>query len=187
MSPEKPLVSETTIARKFVFHVLQTVVECWPHLSGEVLRDYFSDPTVLDSEAAPYEFAFALAAVQIQALPNLFPADQAARIRSHVVRSLCSEDIGPYPAGAIEEYQAAWDRSLQMGEHPWFGVAAVLFDKLASETASDPMTINQMLLSVLGGELTLRGGPFWKTARSEYSIEPSSGEDAVDPRGPKGK
>jgi hypothetical protein len=170
---EKPRVSETAIARQFVLHVLQTAVECWPHLSQDVLRDYFASPTVLDTEAAPYECAFALAAVQIQALPNLFPTEQAARIRSHVVGWLCSicqgqpsEETRPYPAGAIEEYQVAWDRSLQVAEEPWLGAAAVLFDKLVNEVASDPMTINPMLLFVLGGELSLRGGPFWKTALS---------------------
>jgi hypothetical protein len=143
---EKPSVSETAIARQFVLNVLQAVEESWPRLRRESLCDLFQDPTVLDSEAAPYEFAFAAAAVQIQALSNLFPADQAARIRSHVVDRLCAFASGPYPAGAIEEYQAAWDRSLQMAEYPWFGVAAVLFDRLASDVASDPRTIRPMLL-----------------------------------------
>jgi hypothetical protein len=52
----------------------------------------------------------------------------------------------------------------------------VLFGKLVGVVVSDSMTINQILLSVLGGELTLRGGPFWKTALSVYGIEPAEGE-----------
>lgn len=62
----------------------------------------------------------------------------SARLRSHVVHWLCSEPIGPYPAEAIEEYQAAWDGWLKMAEEPWLGIAAVLFDKLANRVASDP-------------------------------------------------
>jgi hypothetical protein len=46
--------------------------------------------------------------------------------------------MGPYPAEAIEEYQAAWDGWLKMAEEPWLGIAAVLFDKLANRVASDP-------------------------------------------------
>ena len=60
---EKPSVSETAVARRFVLHV-------GPRLSGGVLRNFFRrDPTGLDREAAPYEFAL-----------DLYPADQAARL-----------------------------------------------------------------------------------------------------------
>jgi hypothetical protein len=68
-----------------------------------------------------------------------------------------------------------------MAEEPWLGIAAVLFDKLANRVASDPKTIDPMLLYTLGGVVTLCGGPFWKTALTAYSIEPGSGEETPGP------
>jgi hypothetical protein len=134
---EKPSVSEMAIAGQFVLHIGQTVQESWPQISGGLRTFFRNDPTVLDGDIAAFEFALAVVATQIQALPNLLLSDQAARIRSHVVRCLCSDEIGTYPAEAIDEYQAAWGRSLEMAEPPYFGIAYVLFDKLgASETSS---------------------------------------------------
>jgi hypothetical protein len=62
---EKPSVSETAVARRFVLHV-------GPRLSGGVLRNFFRrDPTGLDSEAAPYEFALGSSSFPRRALAVL--------------------------------------------------------------------------------------------------------------------
>src|SRR5262249_59370854 len=79
---------------------------------------------------ASSEGAWAVIAVRVVALRNLLPADQAARFRAHIVRSVCSADAGSGPAAAIDEYEAAWDRSMQVPEPPQVGIASLLFAKL---------------------------------------------------------
>ena len=170
----KKKVSETTIAGQFVFYVCHGVEESWPKIAEELRELFRGDASVLDDQDAPFEFALAVVSIQMQALPNLLSADQAARIRSHIVSCLCSDDkLGTYPAEAIDEYQAAWDRSLQVPEPGFDGIASVLFDKLG---CLDKVSIGKAsfksptMLMALGSAVVTLGGPFWKEAVSQYRI-----------------
>jgi hypothetical protein len=169
----KPKISEEVIAGQFVLHVCRGVEESWPKITDELRQLLHDDASVLDDQFAPFEFALAVIATQMQALSNLLPADQAGRLRSHIIRCLCSDELGTYPKEALDEYQAAWDRSLQVPEPPYFGIASVLFDKLG---CSEALSIGRasfkspITLMALGSTVVTFGGAFWKTAVSQYSI-----------------
>ncbi len=169
----EPKISEAVIAGQFVIHVCKGVQESWPKIVDELRQLFRDDASVLDDEFAPFEFALAVVATQMQALPNLLPPDQAARLRSHIVRCLCSDEVGTYPTEAIDEYQLAWDRSLQVPEPPYFGIASVLFDKLG---CSEAVSIGKasfkspITLMALGSAVVTFGGVFWKAAVSQYRI-----------------
>jgi hypothetical protein len=130
------------------------------------------DALVLDDQFAPFEFALAVMVTQMQALPNLLPPEQAARLRSQIMECLCSDEtVGTYPKEAIEEYQSAWDRSLQVAEPPHFGIASVLWDKLGGSEAvsiDEASFRNPITLTALGGAVIMFGGAFWKEAISQY-------------------
>jgi hypothetical protein len=169
----KQKISETAIAGQFVLHVCRGVEESWPKIAEELRELFRDDASVLDDQFAPFEFALAVVATQMQALPKLLSADQAARIRSHIVCCLCSDKLGTYPAEAIDEYQAAWDRSLQVPEPPYDRIASVLFDKFG---CSDKVSIGKAsfksptMLMALGSAVVTFGGQFWKAAVSQYRI-----------------
>ncbi len=170
---EKPRVSELNIAGQFVRHFFQSVQSSWPDIRKDLSGVLGEDAATLDGEIAPFEFVIAAIAVQIQALANLLPPDQAARIRDHVIRCLCSDELGTYPSDAIDEYQAAWDESLRMPEPPYHGIASVLYEKLGcSGTTSVGGTVfkSPITIMALGAEIIYFGGPFWKTAVSKYTI-----------------
>ena len=120
-----------------------------------------------------FEFALAVIATQIQALPNLLSVEQAVRVRQYVLQCISSPDLGAYPGGAIQEYQIAWDHSLRDGEPPIYGVASVLFDKLGcgstvklgEATFKDPI-----FLMALSEKVVTFGGPWWKAITQQYKL-----------------
>ncbi|MGB5196443.1 MAG: hypothetical protein WBN64_05190 [Candidatus Deferrimicrobium sp.] len=67
----KQKISETAIAGQFVLHVCRGVEESWPKIAEELRELFRDDASVLDDQFAPFEFALAVVATQMQALPNL--------------------------------------------------------------------------------------------------------------------
>lgn len=128
-----------------------------------------------DQQYAGFEFMLAVIACQTQALPNLLPTDQAQRIRKHIMQCLSSPELGNYPSETIHEYQIAWDRSLQQGEPPYFGIAAILFDKLECKSTvklGDASFKSPLLLMALSEKIVTFGGPWWKTVTKKYRLVP---------------
>ena len=133
------------------------------------------EDSISDDQYASYEFLLAVIASQIQALPNLLPLDQASRIREYVMQCISSPDVGSYPCDTIEEYQRAWDQSLQQGEPPFYGIASVLFDKLDCRSIMEigkARFKSPLILMVLSEKIVTFGGPWWKTVTQEYTLVP---------------
>jgi hypothetical protein len=126
----KKKLSEIEVAGQFVLVVTKGVQRHWPEIVNELKSILQAEDFISDDRYASFEFALAVIASQIQALPNLLPSDQARRIREYVMQCLSSPELGSYPREAIQEYQNAWNQSLQQGEPPFYGIASVLFEKL---------------------------------------------------------
>ena len=74
-----------------------------------VLENEFNASISKKSSGFDAFFDFLLASIvcQIQDLPDLFPDDQAGRIREYTILSLSHADFGGYPRKTIKEFQDA--------------------------------------------------------------------------------
>src|SRR5437773_1689918 len=115
----KKRLTETEAAGQFVLLVTKGVQQHWPQIVKELKGIFQAEDAISNDQYASFEFALAVIASQIQALPNLLPSHQASRIREYVLQCLSSPELGSYPRDAIEEYQNAWNQSLQEGEPPF--------------------------------------------------------------------
>lgn len=171
----KKKLSEIEAAGQFVLVVTKGVQRHWPEVVNELKSILHPHQLVSDDRYASFEFVLAVIAAQIQALSNLLSSDQASRIREHVVQCLSSPDLGSYPRDAIQEYQNAWNRSLQEGEPPFYGIASLLFDKLECRSTVElggSRFKDSLLLMALSEKVVTFGGPWWKTVAQEYNLAP---------------
>jgi len=169
----KPKILEAIVAGQFVVRVLQGVEESWPRIVHDWPQLFPPVASVGNDQTASFEVALAVIAVQVVALRNLLPADQAARFRAHIVRSVCSADAGSGPAAAIDEYEAAWDRSMQVPEPPQVGIASLLFAKLHGSGAGsggEPALERPAGLPEVGAAIVALAGSFWRATVTEYGM-----------------
>lgn len=171
----KEKLSEVEAAGMFVISILRPIQQEWPGVAAELTRMLqLAQPLPTDQYAA-FEFALAVIALEIQAIPNLLPPSQASRIREYVLRGLSSPDLGSYPLGALHEYQNAWNQSLQEAELPCYGIASVLFDKLSCQSTvklGDAKFKDPLLLMALSEKFVIFGGAWWKKAIQRYKLVP---------------
>jgi hypothetical protein len=171
----KKKIKEIEAAGQFVMAIMRGVQEYWPSVAQELNQLFQSDEAISEDQHAGFEFSLAVISSQIQALPNLLNKQQADRIREYILQCISSPELGSYPRDAIEDYQTAWDASLKEGEPPFYGISAVLFDKLGCEDSveiggnrfKDPL-----LLMALSEKVVTFGGPWWKNMLQEYEIVP---------------
>jgi hypothetical protein len=171
----KKSLTEIEVAGQFVLAVAEGVHQQWPEIVNELKRTLQPEDPISDDRYAGFEFSLAVIAVEIQALPDLLPSDQASRIREFVMQCLSSPDLGSYPREAIQEYQDAWNQSLQQGELPFCGIASVLFDKLECRNTvqlGGSLFKDPLLLMALGEKVVTCAGGWWKTVTQEYKLVP---------------
>ncbi len=171
----KKKLQEIEAASQFVLMVTKDVQRHWSEIANELKDMFQAEDSMADDQYAGFEFVLAVIACQIQALPNLLPADQASRIREHVMQCISSPELGEYPREAIHEYQNAWDQSLQQCEPPFNGIASVLFDKLEFQSTVElggASFKSPLLLMALSEKIVTFGGPWWKTVTQKYKLVP---------------
>lgn len=172
----KPKLSEAETAAQVVMSLFRMLPESWPSIADGLRPMLGDDASVLDDNVAAYEFALAALTSQLQTLPNLLPADQARRIRGHVLECLATEELGTYPQKTIAEYQQAWDASLRAKEPPHNGIASVLFDRLGcsgSLALGESKIKHPLVLMSLGAAVLQYGSiPAWKTLASKFNLVP---------------
>lgn len=171
----KEKLSEVEAAGQFVISILKPIQQEWPKVAAELTRMLQLKQPISTDHYAALEFAVAVIALQIQALPNLLPPAQASRMREYVLRCVSSPDLASYPRDAIDEYQSAWDQSIQQGEPPFDGIASVLFDKLGCQSSvelGDAKFKDPLLLMALSEKVITFGGAWWKNAIQRYKLVP---------------
>ena len=172
----KPKLSEAEAAGQVVMSLFRALPGSWPSIADGLRPMLGDDASVLDDDLASYEFALAALAIQLQALPNLLPADQARRIRGHVLECLAIEELGTYPQETIAEYQQAWDDALRANEPPHIGIASVLFDNLGcsgSIAVGESRFKDPLVLMSLGAAVLQYGStPAWKILLSKFKLVP---------------
>lgn len=171
----KKKITETEIAGLFVLAFTQEIKQHWTEIDKELSNILPGKMSFSENKYASFEFALAVIVVQLQALPNIFPIDQANRIREHVIKYISSPELGSYPSDTINEYQIAWDKALKEAEIPLYNVASLLLDKLQLQSTIEVNNItlkDPLLLMILSEKIIKFGGGWWKTISKKYKIRP---------------
>ena len=171
----KQNLSEVEAAGQFVLMIANGIEQHWSEIAKDIKDIFPEEESLADDQYASFEFVLAVIACQIQALPNLLPADQAYRIRQYIIQCISSPELGEYPAETIQEYQNAWDQSLRESEPPFYGIAAVLFDKVGCQSKvqfGEASFKSPLLLMALAEKIVTFGGPWWKTVTEKYELVP---------------
>lgn len=169
----KKKLSEIEAAGQFVIMITKDVQQHWPEIARELKGILQAEDSISDDQYAGFEYVLAVIAVQIQALPNLLPADQASRIREYIMQCISSPELEAYLREAIQEYQNAWNQTLQRGEPPFYGIESLLFDKLMCRCAvelGEARFKSPLLFMALSEKVVTFGGPWWKTLVHEYKL-----------------
>ncbi len=170
---ERQKLAEGAAAAQFSMSVLEQAKKHWPQISHELTELLRLEEPLASDDWAGYDFALAAMAVGMQALPNLLPTDQAARIREYVLQSISAPELGTYPRDTVQEYQRAWDELLSNNEPPHYGVASVLYDKLKCDSVVDikPEKLKDpLLLMALAEKVIECDAGWWKRAVECYDL-----------------
>ncbi len=171
----KEKLSEVEAAGQFVISMVKPIQQEWSGVAAELTQMLQLKQPISTDRYAAFEFALAVIALEIQALPNLLSAAQADRIREHVLGCISSPDLGSYPRDAIDEYQTAWNQSMQQGEPPFGGIASLFFDKLGCQSIVElehAKFKDPLLLIALSGKVITFGGGWWKKATQRCILVP---------------
>lgn len=171
----KEKISELQAAGQFVLSIVTPIQHEWPNIAADITRMLQLKQPISTDPYAGFEFALAVLAEEIQALPNLLPSEQADRIREHVLRCISSPDLGNYPRDAICEYESAWNQCIQQDEPPFGRMASILYDKLECQRTGEfghAKFKDPLLLMALSEKIIMIGGNWWKNAIQRYTLVP---------------
>jgi hypothetical protein len=134
-----------------------------------------SDAAILDTARTRLEFGVASLATQAQAVDNLFSADQAQRIRAHVLRFVSASGIGQGAIEGYRDYAAAWERANEAREAPFDYLAAACCERLEirpSHVGSAGGYVDPLFVTVLAVALSAAIPGWWKNLLGDYRVVP---------------
>jgi hypothetical protein len=106
------LIEQKAVAQ-FVIEILEKSRLSWPSIYKN-LNDTFKDKFVVKDETmAIYNLALAVIAQELQAVKNLFPEDQADRIKKWVYKGFDNDDLGKYSLNELEKYEEVFQKNIQ--------------------------------------------------------------------------
>ena len=189
MEPSKPRIGEAGAADLFFSLMTDRVFEEWPEVLSE-LREPVGPkwiPDQLDEDNARLELLFAAMALDLLALKNLFPPEQAHRLYERCIESIpaVARDIAKF---AFEEYGSRFSEDEKDGLNPALGVGDILYGRwgLAGEAyvpgeyfvAMEPsgtLGLAMVAFSYIG---------VWKQIRTNFIIEGGEASEQDSPSEP---
>lgn len=100
--------SEKEAATLFFEGSLATVNKNWKDISA--FLEKVMETKIDDEVASKFEYAMALIAIQMQALPKLLQLPQALRVRNHLMEYLAAKgEEGRFAIDLIKKYEDAWN------------------------------------------------------------------------------
>jgi hypothetical protein len=183
----KSKISELDASSQFVLTILSGVQQGWPAITSEFAPLIGSQVEQLNNQNSEFEFMLAVVASHMQALPILFPPDQAHRMRDHVLAMFTTPELGSKPCEMIQVYEQAWEDALHNSEPPFGAIASILCDRLrlyASvdrevECFKDPLLLMKMGIAVTSIEVG-----WLKNLQSRYRLVDRTIESELPFSGP---
>lgn len=183
----KPKLSEMKAAALANKAVMYQARDVWDTVYGELRSKYGHRFFIQDQAMARYDLALAAVALELEAVGNLFAADQAARIVAWTEHALISPQIEDYGVEEVRAYRAVFQRELQLSDGPMEAVCGVAFRLLVQWLGedvrrfeieippvlgifADPI-INPSLVSEITGYVCGLTGE-WRAISDHYELEP---------------
>jgi hypothetical protein len=95
-------------------HIITSAVHVWPRFFRSMQTFANLSLQVLDDEQATFDLALAAMALELQAVKNLFPKDQAERITTFAYEQGHSAKYGDYAFQELKRYIGAYEAELQL-------------------------------------------------------------------------
>lgn len=165
----------------FIRTTMDVAKESWPSIRKDVLElsalSHLRDLPFQDEDAAPFDFALAIVAQDLEAANNLYDQPQAGRIAKLVIESFDYKDeehkaLGEY---AVQEI-AAYRKRLHTDTDPIYAIAIRLLERWlgkdchALEVPIDgKLVIDPLFLSLFNPIISCCCG-FWKTTNDNYLL-----------------
>jgi hypothetical protein len=167
---------EAEAARLFVYTMMRQVRESWPGVLSELKKLDSSESALarLDEEPAQWELVLAAMALDLGAMKNLFPEEQAHRLLERCIEYF-PEDTRNYARNAVEEYNSRYDEDATRGLNPAPAMGEILYGRwgLAGEDyvpAELFIASDQILAGALAVVISSYLG-VWKRIRTNFVVE----------------
>lgn len=172
----RPVISEMTAAALSNETILKRAVEEWPSIY-RTFRETFGDKfQVEDERMAMFDLGLAATALDMRAVWNLFPNDQAKRIATWVEKLLDSKEWGEYALEELRCYSGDFQAEMERAQHPGYlgGLSTRLLHRWLGDGATEfqvKETGELLILLVVLGDLTLSSfAGTWKAIRDQYEM-----------------
>jgi hypothetical protein len=123
-------INETQSADLFFSSITDRVFEEWPEVLSELKETFGPESALdqLDEEQAKLELLLAAMALDLLALKNLFPAEQAQRLYDRCIETIptVARDVAKF---AFEEYGSRFRQDVKDGLNPVLAVGDILYGR----------------------------------------------------------
>jgi hypothetical protein len=173
--------TEREVSGEFVMGMLQSAQAVWPDVYA-AFREVHGERFIVENHVmASFDMGLAAIAMQQQAVPNLFQAEQAKRILRWIRNLAETPGYEKYSLHELDAYDAAWRHALAnepMGLmscipgrllHRWLGPRIREFTIEISGVRTD--YVDPMLVAHATTVFSSLK-PFWKEAAERYRIVP---------------
>lgn len=139
----------------------------------EILGQHFE----IDSSKIASEFMVCMTVMHLQSLINIFPKEQANRLRQYVLDELCFNEHAISLTETIAKYQQAWDLKSE-GNNPFAPMSAIILTFLErigyakKVSAGNEECVHPGVLMALGQVFMKSVKPTWKDIASDYRVVP---------------
>jgi hypothetical protein len=119
----------------------------------------------------PFEFCFAVIAIQVQALDHLFEAAESDAVRNAVIASLTREPTARGPIEGFRRYESAWRTGVSTRQIAYRRVAEAICRAMEIGT-TDPETgaIDPRVVEAMADALTRCSPDWWKVFLAKHTI-----------------
>lgn len=167
---------EAEAAQLFVYTMIRQVRESWPSVLPRLRELDTSKPALalLDEEVAQWELVLAAMALDLGALKNLFPEEQARRLLDLCLSNVPVK-IRDHATDAVKEYNVRYDEDAARGLNPTLAMGEILYGRWRlAGNAYVPGELfiapGQILAGALGVLITSYLG-VWKRIQTNFVLE----------------
>lgn len=173
--------TEQEAALQFVLHITKEAQDAWPTIYKN-LKDFFKEKFVIEDETmAVFDLMLAAIAQDLQAVKNLFPAEQAERIEKWVLELIDTEEWGEYAVNEVKKYGEKFQTEVQnvkAGGDPLSAIPARLLQRWLGKNIKNfdveisgkkTGVIDPIVLTMVSGALTAFLGT-WKGVRDKFNL-----------------
>jgi hypothetical protein len=162
---------ESRLAADFIRAVFDDAREMLPHLCRSC-EEFLFPLNLVDTSTAALDLGLATIAIELEALPNLFPASTASRLREKVLTLVAKIDESEYPLAELASYHDIFNESVQHGWNPLEEVCERLLHRFTHAEASyggEAFVVDPIRTAVISTYIVGTLGR-WKLSRDAYEI-----------------